>query len=227
MPTFLSSLFSHSILEKIGEVGQAFSRALDAVADPIRMRIVRHLAARGPASIAELARAAGVHANTARAHLSALERAAVVLREPEAPRGRGRPALRFRLREDAPPPGADLRALAELLAAAVGRPRGPRLARLRELGTGWGHRVRPRAAGERDPAHELAEGLSRLGFRARLSGNQVELSACPCPLISPDHPEIVCTLAQGAAAGLVAHAGLNVRSASHEPAHQRCVLVLG
>jgi predicted ArsR family transcriptional regulator len=98
-------------------VGQAFSPALDAVVDPIRMRIVRHLAARGPASIAELSSAAGVHANTARAHLSALERAAVVLREAEAPRGRGRPALRFRLRDDAPPPGADR--------AGSGRPRAP------------------------------------------------------------------------------------------------------
>ena len=61
--------------------------------------------------------------------------------------------------------------------------------------------------------------LFRLGLRARLSGNQVELSACPCPLTSPDHPAIVCTLAQGAAAGLLAHAGLNVRSASHQSAH--------
>lgn len=208
-------------------MGQAFGRALDAVADPIRLRIVRHLAATGPASVAELARVAEVHANTARAHLSALEEAAVVLCEVGPPRGRGRPALRFRLREDAPPPGADLRGLAELLAAAVGRPRGRRLARLRELGRGWGHRLRLRAVGDRDPQRELAEGLSRLGFRARLCANRVELSACPCPVISPDHPQTVCALAHGVAAGILAPAGLKVRAASHEPSRQRCVLLLG
>jgi predicted ArsR family transcriptional regulator len=207
-------------------VGQAFSPALDAVVDPIRMRIVRHLAARGPASIAELSSAAGVHANTTRAHLSALERAAVVLRETGAPRGRGRPALRFRLRDDAPPPGADLRALVELLAAAVGRPRGRRLARLRELGSGWGRRLRPRAPGEQDLRRAITEGLARLGFRARLLDDRVELSACPCPLVSPDHPETVCALAQGAAAGILAQAGLRIRSASHEPACRRCSLLL-
>jgi predicted ArsR family transcriptional regulator len=208
-------------------MGQAFNPALDAVADPIRLGIVRHLAARGSASIAELSHAVGVHANTARAHLAALERAAVVRREAEAPRGRGRPALRFRLREDAPALGVDLRPLAELLAAAVGRPRGQRLARLRRLGKGWGHRRRPPAAGDRDLGGEIAEGLSQLGFRARLSGDRVDLTACPCPLISPDHPETVCALAHGAASGILAQAGLKVRSASHEPARRRCTLLLG
>jgi predicted ArsR family transcriptional regulator len=208
-------------------VGQAFNPALDAVADPIRLRIVRHLTARGPASIAELAHAAGVHANTARAHVGALERAAVVQREAEAPRGRGRPALRFRLREDTAPPGVDLRALAELLAAAVGRPRGQRLARLRRLGKGWGHRRRLRAAGGQDVGGEVADGLSQLGFRAQLSGDRLDLSACPCPLISPDHPETVCALAHGAASGILAEAGLKVRSASHEPARRSCTLLLG
>ena len=208
-------------------MGQALGRALDAIADPIRIRIVRHLAASGPASLAELARVADVHANTARAHLSALERASVVLCEPGPRRGRGRPALRFRLRDDAPPPGADLRGLAELLAAAVGRPRERRLAHLRELGSGWGHRVRARAADDREVGHELADGLSRLGFRARLCDDRVELTACPCPLISPDHPQTVCALAHGAAAGILAPAGLKVRAATHEPSRQRCVLLLG
>jgi predicted ArsR family transcriptional regulator len=208
-------------------MGQALGRALDAIADPIRIRIVRHLAASGPASVAELARVADVHANTVRAHLSALERAAVVLCEPGPRRGRGRPALRFRLHDDAPPPGADLRGLAELLAAAVGQPRGRRLARLRELGSRWGHRLLPRAASGRDPGQELADGLSRLGFRARLCADRVELSACPCPLISPDHPQTVCALAHGAAAGILAPAGLKVRTATHEPSRRRCVLLLG
>jgi len=46
---------------------------VDAVADPVRARLVRRLASSGPASLEDLAKAAGVHPNTARAHVSALE----------------------------------------------------------------------------------------------------------------------------------------------------------
>ena len=45
---------------------------LDAVADPVRLRIVRHLAENGSATLSELAEAAGVHLNTIRAHVAAL-----------------------------------------------------------------------------------------------------------------------------------------------------------
>ena len=45
---------------------------LDAVADPVRLRIVRHLAGEGSATLSELADATGVHLNTARAHVAAL-----------------------------------------------------------------------------------------------------------------------------------------------------------
>jgi predicted ArsR family transcriptional regulator len=222
----------HTILGTIAVMGQGPARAFDAVADPVRLRIVRHLAARGAASVAELSRAAGVHPNTTRAHLAALVDADVVLREAEAPRGRGRPALRFRLQEDGPPPAADLRALAQVLAAAVGRPRGRRLARLRRLGVHWARRLpRARAADHRRDedssiALELADGLARLGFRARLRRDRVELSACPCPVVSPDHPATVCALVHGAADGILAGAGLAVLSASHDPEARRCVLWL-
>ena len=42
---------------------------VDAVADPVRARLVRRLASSGPASLEDLAKAAGVHPNTARAQL--------------------------------------------------------------------------------------------------------------------------------------------------------------
>ncbi|HWT23855.1 MAG TPA: helix-turn-helix domain-containing protein [Solirubrobacteraceae bacterium] len=209
-------------------MGQGPRRAFEAVADPVRLRIVRHLAARGAATVAELSRAAAVHPNTTRAHLAALEDADVVLREAEAPQGRGRPALRFRLHEDRPPPGADLHGLAEVLAAAVGRPRGRALARLRRLGGHWARRLpRTRGAGrEASIALDVADVLARLGFRARLCPDRVELSACPCPLVAPDHPATVCALAHGAADGILAAAGLGVRSAAHDPVNRRCVLWL-
>jgi predicted ArsR family transcriptional regulator len=202
-------------------VSQASAQVLEAVADPVRLGLVRYLASRGPASIAELARALGVHANTVRAHAGALERAGVVRRESATPRGRGRPALRFRLHDDTPPPDADLHGLAEVLASAAGRPRGARaLSRLRSLGAAWGRR---RGGGGRD----LVKALRHLGFRARLDGDRVELSACPCPLVAPTHPETVCLLAQGAANGILAGSGRAVRSAEHDPENRSCTLVLG
>jgi predicted ArsR family transcriptional regulator len=202
-------------------MGQAARKLLQAVADPIRLRIVRHLAADGPASIAEIAHVARVHANTVRAHLAALERAGILHRVPSIPQGRGRPALRFHLNDDSPPPDADPHGLAQLLASAAGRPQGRRaLAHLQSVGAAWG---RGRAGSER----ELVDGLAQLGFRARIDGDRLKLAACPCPLVAPTHPETICQLAYGAASGILAGSSRRVRSAVHDPAQRRCTLVLG
>lgn len=179
---------------------------------------MRCLAARGPASVVELADSTGVHANTVRAHATALERAGVLDRERSTPSGRGRPPLRFRLREDTLPPGTDPHSIASVLASALGRPTGARaLARLRSLAAAWG---RDWAGGSAD----LVEGLARLGFRARVEGGCVELYACPCPLIAPAHPETICQLAHGAASGIL---GRQIERAAHDPVRRRCTLWLG
>ena len=182
---------------------------------------MRHLTAHRSASVGELAQSTGAHANTVRAHIAALERAGVLDREPAIPKGRGRPPLRFRLRDDTPPPGAESHGLASVLAAALGRPRGARaLERLRSLGAAWG---RDRAGGDR----ELVDGLARLGFRARVDGDRVELAACPCPLVAPTHPEAICHVAHGAANGILTESGRYVQAADHDPQRRRCVLTLG
>src|SRR5438067_1649673 len=56
-------------------------RSLEAIADPVRLAMVRRLARGGPAGLPELAGAAAVHANTVRPHIAALERAGLVVRE--------------------------------------------------------------------------------------------------------------------------------------------------
>jgi predicted ArsR family transcriptional regulator len=202
-------------------MGQAAPTALEAVADPIRLRIVRHLAVGGTASVAELARAAGVHANTIRAHVAELERHGILHRAPSVPRGPGRPALQFRLHDDAPPPDTDPHGLAKVLASLAGRPRGTRaLARLRSAGAAWGR-------GRAGSGHELIQGLAQLGFRARIDGDRLELSACPCPLVAPAHPETVCQLAHGAVNGILAGSGRRVLAADHHPERRRCTLDLG
>jgi predicted ArsR family transcriptional regulator len=202
-------------------MGQGPDGGFEALADPIRLRIARHLAAHGPASIGDLPRVVGAHPNTVRAHTAALERAGLLQRGGSAARGRGRPVVLFRLHDDMPPPDVDRHALAALLASAAGRSlSGRAVAKLRSIGAAWG---RARAGGDR----EVIDGLGRLGFRTRVDGERLELSACPCPLVAPAYPAIVCELAHGAAEGILAGSGRRVRSAEHDPARRRCVLHLG
>ena len=80
---------------------------LEAVANPIRLRIVRHLSDRESSSLDELADAVTAQRNTVRAHLRALMAAGVVARTPGQSDGRlGRPPARYRLERRDLPRGA-------------------------------------------------------------------------------------------------------------------------
>ena len=113
---------------------------VDAVADPVRARLVRRLASSSPASLEDLAKAAGVHPNTARAHLSALEADGFVERRPQPTDRPGRPRTVFSLREDWTVPDDGFLAMAELLGAALGATR-PDPRALRRLGARWGRKA--------------------------------------------------------------------------------------
>ena len=93
---------------------------LEALADPVRLAIVRRLArAHDGQSLAELSDAAQVHPNTARGHLSALVAGRIVQREHLVAKGRGRPSVRYRLVPNWALPAGDLRELVALLAAII------------------------------------------------------------------------------------------------------------
>ena len=199
---------------------------LDAIADPVRLRIVRHLADHPGASLPELAESAGVHLNTARPHAAALEAAAVIEREPAPPSGRGRPRLGYRLVPGWSPPTADFRGLAELLAAAVLRT-GPDPGELRAVGEEWGRFLQGRPGGH-DVHVDLPRALGQLGFDAHVDGDTVELASCPCPLVLPDRPELVCGLAASVVEGVLSGSGseLTVAGGSHDQDRRRCSLEL-
>src|SRR5689334_4831777 len=110
---------------------------LDAIADPIRLRVVRHLSEAPAATLPELAAVAGVHLNTVRPHVLELEHAGVLTRERQAPDGRGRPPVQYRLAGDWRPPTSDYLGLAELLAATLLRSE-PSALDLRAVGVEWG-----------------------------------------------------------------------------------------
>ncbi|GEM_PF-142360 len=195
---------------------------LDAVAQPARLRLLRSLGERDGASLAELAADAGVHPNTARAHLAELERSGVVERacEPAAGHRRGRPPARFRLAPGRTLGGDGFRGLAELLAAAVAE-EGLSPSGLRRVGRAWGARLAAAAPG--GEGESLAAIMERLGFRAELAGSELRLADCPCPLIAPARPELVCALADGVAAGALAASGQGrIAARKHDPERRCC-----
>jgi predicted ArsR family transcriptional regulator len=199
---------------------------LDAVADPVRLRIVRHLADRGSATLTELADVAGVHLNTIRVHVSALERADVLESAQQPASGPGRPAVDYRLVDGWGLSSTDFLELAGLLAAALVR-NAPDTDTLRATGADWGRYLVGRP-GRRDVATELPRALERLGFHAAVSGELVRISGCPCAVVSPDHPEVVCALATGLVEGILAASGSDLRVTEHDnhPERRRCTLRL-
>jgi predicted ArsR family transcriptional regulator len=200
---------------------------LDAVADPVRLRVVRHLADAGSATLTELADVAGVHLNTIRAHVAALERAEVVQSAHRAASGPGRPAVEYRLIEGWGLSSTDFLELAGLLAAALVR-NPPTPDELRATGADWGRHLTGRPGRRRDAEVELPRALERLGFHADVEGDLVRISGCPCAIVSPDHPEVICALATGLVEGVLAAGGSDRRVAEHDnhPSARRCTVRL-
>ena len=197
---------------------------VDAIADPVRLAVARYLAANPSSSAQDVAAAVRVHLNTARAHLGALAEAGVVTRSAEPRGGRGRPVVRYRLREGWSPGGDELLPLSELLASALLRV-GVDPDELRSLGVEWGRRW------ARDPAlpsieERLAAALARLGFRANMTRGRIALSACPCPLVSPAEPALLCGLADGVIDGVLEDSRLRARARRHDPKARRCSTAL-
>jgi predicted ArsR family transcriptional regulator len=192
---------------------------------PVRRRLVDR-ASESPATLPELAKAAGIHLNTARAHVTALESAGALVAEAAPPAGRGRPPLRYRLADDFTLPTADFRGLAELLASAVMRSDQTE-DQLHRVGEDWGRFLAGRP-GAQELERVLPAALEQLGFDARLEGQELVLSACPCRLVSPDRPEFVCDLAIAVTEGVLAGCGspLRVTARSHHPRERRCAAVL-
>jgi predicted ArsR family transcriptional regulator len=199
---------------------------VDAVADPVRARLVRRLASSGAASLEDLAKAAGVHPNTARAHVSALEADGFIERQTRPTDRPGRPRTVFSLREAWTVPDEGFLAMAELLGATLGATKtDPRA--LRRLGVRWGRKA-VAAAGPGDAHDELVHVLARLGFDARIDGKRLILTGCPCPLISPERPALVCKLVDAVVDGILdgSGSGLHAVRHQHDPVGRSCSAVL-
>ena len=201
----------------------------EAIADPVRLSIVRHLGEAGPSTLAQIVAGAGVHRNTVRHHVAALLKANVIEPAESDRPGRGRPRKRFRLRGSWSLPSTDFRGLAEVLAQLV-RVLRPGPAMIRKVGQAWGRYFRGRP-GERSLAKDLPPVLERLGFLAQVDGREVRLSGCPCPLMIPEDPAIVCKLMTAVVEGYLqagdpSDAAMVIRGAEHDPQRRACTLRL-
>lgn len=196
--------------------------ALQAVAHPVRLRVLQRLAGGANASVSELAEAAGVHENTVRAHVMALEEGGLLASEPRQSLGPGRPGVQYRLTPEGERLDQDFLGLAELLAAVVGRA-GLSAGQLREVGHEWGRYLVGRP-GQYDVQERVPAVLARLGFDAAMEGDHVRLAGCPCPTVASDRPEILCELVTGVLDGILAAAGARRRvgEGHHDPARRRC-----
>jgi DNA-binding transcriptional ArsR family regulator len=190
---------------------------IDALSNPTKLRLVRHLEEAGDASLHELADAAGVHLNTVRQHVAELERAGAVVRVVGTPAGRGRPALRYQVAPGWTPPTHDFRGLAQVLASTLAHD-GATKDELRAAGVEWGKHFEG----------ELPVALEQLGFEACVHGNTVELTDCPCPCMLSDHPELICELAVAVTDGVLAGSGspLRVSKREHDPVRRTCTAEL-
>jgi len=191
----------------------------------VRLRILRHLG-EGAASVTDLAEAAGVHENTVRAHVAALEAGGLVAGEPRPPAGPGRPGVQYRLTDAGKRLDDDYLGLAELLAVVIGRS-GVTAGQLRDVGREWGRYLIGRP-GRYDLGVCIPEVLRRLGFDAEVVRDRVNLTNCPCPLVAADRPGLVCDLATGVLDGVLGAAGSQqgIGSERHDHAARRCQITL-
>lgn len=195
---------------------------MELIADPVRLALVRHLIDHEQATLPELAKAAGVHVNTARVHVAALTDAGLFEASQRKPAGPGRPSVDYRLTEGWTLEDSHFLGLAELLAGVVTSGRFSD-DQLRTVGSDWGRYLVGRP-GAHEAGTELPRVLGHLGYDARVEGDSVQLRGCPCPLVAPDSPTMLCTLAEGVVEGALAASGDPRRlcGASHDPARRTC-----
>jgi predicted ArsR family transcriptional regulator len=201
----------------------------DVLEHPVRVAIVSRLLAYEDASLDELAEHADVHRNTVRTHAALLEQRGLLERSrPTHGSGRGRPRTRYRLTTGADHAFADFRTVSQLLSGALSAA-GVDARTARRLGRELARsnvRRRARTLWSR----QLEQELGLFGFKATVDDDAVLLRRCPCPVVSPAAPELVCNLVSGFADGVLDSLATARRVSDgesvHDPERRRCVLPL-
>lgn len=153
-------------------------------------------------SAAVLSHELGLHVTTVRFHLERLARDGLITSVTEPTGGRGRPRGMYRVVEV---PDARAGMLAALADAAAGE--GPAAVRARAAGERWAESL---SLEVRDAASALASVFRQLGFAPEPFGDGLALTACPFIEEARQHPDAVCGVHQGLAAGIARRIGATV-----------------
>jgi predicted ArsR family transcriptional regulator len=169
--------------------------------------------------MAVLSTATGLHANTLRDHLDALEQAGLVRRRRAAPHGPGRPRSLYEVvAEDAA--HVEYAGLATVLASTIHRTSDdPRLAATL-AGAQWGHELAashglPPTA---DARREVVAVLDELGFAPEGDHDSaVRLTRCPLLDTARRFPDVVCAVHLGIVQGALEEYGADPDAAELYP----------
>lgn len=203
-----------------------------------QVRVLTALQAEGaPVTLAALSTSTGLHANTLREHLDALERNGLIRRQQAAPTGPGRPRTLYEL---APDEGAEGRheyaGLAAALASTIHHTSDDPQRDAGVAGSAWGHelaasRGRPAPRGDAGARREVVGMLDEIGFapEANRDSSVVRLTRCPLLDTARRYPDVVCAVHVGIVRGALDEYGADAVAAELLPFADpgACVLHLG
>lgn len=178
---------------------------------PTRADVLAHLRGHGrPVPVTAVAKAVGLHANTARFHLDGLVGQGLATREHEPRGGPGRPRLLYRAEPAAADEPTGYRDLAGALIRHLARLGGD-VDQAEEAGAFWGRDL-AREHADRPPLARTLAVLDDLGYQPELTGDPVAaITLTPCPfatLAVEDRPDgdlpSICRLHLGLIRGLMA-----------------------
>jgi predicted ArsR family transcriptional regulator len=193
-----------------------------ALAHPRRAQIVDELERRqAGADVESLARAAGLHPNTARWHLGVLADAGIVHSHAEARGKPGRPRVVWQMSTLEPAPPENHRLLATILTGVAGE-WAEGIERAEAAGRAWG-----RFLVERPPPHvsvtddDAISGVVALldheGFSPERDGSAIRMGRCPFRDLAETHGHVVCPIHRGLVSGALAELGSTLTVGSLEP----------
>lgn len=191
----------HKVAEPVDAATDLDTRRHVALGSTTRRRILDVIAAGGgTTSIADIADAVRLHANTVRAHLDVLEEAELVRGSVERSGRRGRPRQVYAVTgpiEVAAAPLGDLRTeIATALLSGFGRHVADAVARAQSsaehIGRSWGSRV---AVAEHESGDAVSGCLAAAGVEVvRRPDGAAVVRTCPLADLARLRPEVVCPL---------------------------------
>jgi predicted ArsR family transcriptional regulator len=215
--------------------GRAPSRELvqrqaRALGDPTRYDIFRFVAeSPAPVRVAALAQYLGFNHNAVRQHLAKLTEAGLLTEERASPTTTGRPPLEYRVAPTAmgswgaPGPYEFLALMLLDIADGACSPV--------EVGAHAGRALSESCAEGADPLDTLEAEMARRGFEPKRETRgpvtELVLERCPFLAAASAHPEVVCQIHRGLAAGILDGMGAEVRVGNlivHPPAEAGCRL---